>query len=121
MIKNSPFFVINLLTRKKISLTSPTLFVHIAGISYGFQQIGFSAATSSGLRGHGDTRPLTRTDIAILSQWYLGNLTLLAGQAGLPVDHVFTHLGGNDPPYDLHVPFSAAFTQESSPGWSFYQ
>eukprot|EP00048_Salpingoeca_helianthica_P020833 m.8780 g.8780 ORF g.8780 m.8780 type:complete len:418 (-) comp5287_c0_seq2:28-1281(-) len=91
------------------------------GITYGFQQLGFAAATAAGLRAPGDTRPLAAADIAVLSQWTLANLTRLARLAGVPTNRVFTHLGGNDPPYSLHVPFSAAFTPDSSPGWSFYR
>ena len=95
------------------------LFSDSTGVAYGFQPLGFAAAASAGLILH--TEAPTASDIGLLSQWYLSNITAVAKMVGLPAGLVFTHLGGNDPPYPLHVAFSSAFTSTSSPGWSFYQ
>ncbi|HOE65713.1 MAG TPA: hypothetical protein PLO62_04235 [Candidatus Hydrogenedentes bacterium] len=79
--------------------------------------LGHAAAMSAGIRRSG---ALTRDDIGLATQRYLQTLARVAYRAGMPRDKIFTHQGGNCPPYEEHLPFWPAFNRYSLPGWSFY-
>lgn len=87
------------------------------GLSGGLLQLGYAAVTASGLKDHG---ALTRDDIAQVTRNYLSFLARLANEAGISREKIFTHQGGVCPPYDIHLPASAALNDWSYPGWSFY-
>lgn len=55
------------------------------------QQIGFAAATSSGLTTSG---ALTNAHVQTLTHWYLRNMTDVVTAAGVPTSVLFTHYGG---------------------------
>lgn len=87
------------------------------GLSGGVAQIGFAAASTAGIRREGT---LTREDIGQVVQRYLGLMAKTAAEVGLPSGKVYVHQGGTLEPFELHLPFSAAFNDWSIPGWSIY-
>lgn len=88
-----------------------------AGISLGQSSIGYAAATTLGLSHAGE---ISRDDLATVTADYLTFLARTACDLGLSRDQVFTHQGGNLPPWDKHLPFWPAINAWSVPGWSFY-
>ncbi|MBL7646752.1 MAG: hypothetical protein JNK74_11235 [Candidatus Hydrogenedentes bacterium] len=87
------------------------------GLSGGLAQLGYAAVKSAGIKSEG---VLTRDDLGEVVRRYLGLLAKTAADAGLPPEKVYVHEGGTLEPFERHIPFSAAFNEWSTPGWSIY-
>ena len=87
------------------------------GLAGGVAQIGYAAVKTAGIKSAG---AITRDDLAKVTQRYLAALAKAVHDCGIPTDLIFTHQGGTYPPWGVHIPFSTAFTECSTPGWSFY-
>ena len=87
------------------------------GLSGGMAQLGYAAVKTAGIKSSGT---ITRDDLALVTQRYLAMLARTVHACGIPTSRIYTHQGGTYPPWDMHIPFTAAVNQYSSPGWSFY-
>ena len=83
----------------------------------GLAPLGYAALTSLGLR-HGG--PVTLEDQERVTRNYLEFLASCCHQTGLPRNRVFTHAGGQYPPWNLHYSHDVAINENSYPGWSLY-
>lgn len=89
----------------------------VKGLSGGLAQIGHAAVKTAGIKSAGT---VTREDLGEVVRRYLEMLARTAADAGLPREKVFVHGGGTLEPFERHIPFSAAFNEWSTPGWSIY-
>lgn len=81
------------------------------------QRIGYAAVKTAGIRTEGE---LTAEDVGEATRRYLETLARSAVELGMPPEHITVHQGGTYAPFDRHLPFSAAFNDYATPGWSFY-
>lgn len=87
------------------------------GLSGGLAQIGYAAVKTAGIKSEG---LLTREDLGEVVRRHLALLASAAAEAGLPAEKVYVHAGGTLEPFERHIPFSSAFNDWSTPGWSVY-
>ena len=87
------------------------------GLDGGLQQLGYAAVKTAGIKSEG---ALTSDDIGKVVQDFHAFLTRIAVEQGIPPDKIYTHAGGQYPPYDQHLPFWEAFAPGSIPGYSLY-
>ncbi len=87
------------------------------GLSGGLPQLGYAAVKTAGLKNEG---VVARDDLGRVTQRYLAMMAERVHAAGIPAPLIFAHQGGTYPPWGTHLPFEAALTECSTPGWSFY-
>lgn len=87
------------------------------GLAGGCAQLGYAAVKTAGIKSSG---AITRDDIGEVTRRYLELLSRTVHEAGIPRHKLFTHMGGNYPPWGTHVPWWPAMNEYATPGWSFY-
>ena len=65
---------------------------------------------------------LDREDIANLTRIYVNWLIEAVREAGIPTELIVNHVGGQQPDDTAQpvIPYSAGFSREGVPGYSFY-
>ena len=87
------------------------------GLSGGQLLQGYAAATTMGLKHPG---PVTLEDQEQIVTRYVRFITDICRKEGLFPDQIFTHGGGQYPPWDQHLSYKIAINSISTPGWSLY-
>jgi len=90
---------------------------HKLGWPCGIAPLGYNALKTSGIKTSG---PINVDDIGKVVQRYLARLCKETYELGIPREKIYSHSGGNYPPFDQHIPYGAAFNEWATPAWSFY-
>lgn len=90
-----------------------------AGLSFGFEQLGYAAVKSYGIKSFGT---LTASDLNEVIKRHSEMLAQTAADAGLPKDKVFVHGLGNITPNNPDLfSYGSIINQNSTAGWSMYE
>lgn len=88
-----------------------------AGVTGGLAPIGYAAVKTAGIKDRGR---ITAADIEQVVYKFLDTLSVTTRKLGLPQNIIYTHQGGNYPPWDKHLSFQAGSNDHSLPGYSLY-